>query len=73
MPAYAKDGKHDTPRGYPGTYPILPPPNAVTRELFTVEYANTGNKKLVTTLFMTFGQFLDHDLTFTPHSSCKQK
>jgi len=73
-PAYAKDGKHDTPRGFPGTSPIVPPANAVSRALFSIERGNTENaKKHLTTLFMTFGQFLDHDITLTPHAPCGKR
>lgn len=72
-PEYASDGKFDTPRGFPNTNPVLPPPNAVTQQLFDVENQNSGSTKKITTLFMTFGQFLDHDFTETPHQSCKQK
>ena len=69
-PAYADDGANDTPRGFPGTSPVLPPANAVTQQLFQVEKKNTGNDMKLTTLFMTFGQFLDHDLTETPMAKC---
>ena len=70
-PAYAKDGKQDTPRGFPKTYPILPAANAVSRALFSVD--NTGKSKHLTTMFMTFGQFLDHDITLTPKAECQKK
>jgi len=69
-PAYADDGTNDTPRGFPGTSPVLPPANAVTQQLFQVEKKNTGNDMKLTTLFMTFGQFLDHDVTETPMAKC---
>jgi len=71
-PAYADDDKHDTPRGFPGTR-VLPPVNAVSQQLFEVENENTGNSMQLTTLFMTFGQFLDHDVAETPQVPCKQK
>jgi len=68
-PAYAGDGASDTPRGFPGTSPVLPPANAVTQQLF-LEKKNTGHNMKLTTLFMTFGQFLDHDVTETPLEKC---
>jgi len=54
-------------------YRQLPPVNAVSQQLFEVENENTGNSMQLTTLFMTFGQFLDHDVAETPQVPCKQK
>ena len=74
---YANDGKHDTPRGFPNTYPVLPPPNQISQRLFQVERLTLARKAAVlqkpTTLYMTFGQFLDHDISFTPHATCPEK
>ena len=71
-PEYAQDGKQDTPRGFPGTFPLLPPPNAVTQQLFNVERSNVGSTQFVTILFMAVGQFLDHDVGISSHGSCRQ-
>ena len=64
--------KYDTPRGFPGTKPKVPPANQVAQTVFRTERKNKKGNDL-TTLFMTFGQFLDHDLTFSPHADCKTK
>ena len=70
--AQYEDGK-DTPRGFPKA-PLfkqtLPPPNSISESLFHVETTNTGNYRQLSVLFMTFGQFLDHDMVATPHASC---
>ena len=74
---YANDGKRDTPRGFPNTYPVLPPPNQISQKLFQVERLTLARKGAIvqkpTTLYMTFGQFLDHDISFTPHATCPEK
>ena len=66
-PQYA-DGK-DIPRGFPGT-PNIPSAHQVS-QAFSKEKQNTGNYKDLSVLFMTFGQFLDHDIGLSPHASCK--
>ena len=74
---YARDGLHDTPRGYPNTDPVLPPANLVTQTVFKTETSNpkiTGvNAAKLSTMFMTFGQFLDHDVAFAPHATCRER
>ena len=74
---YANDGKRDTPRGFPNTYPVLPPPNQISQRLFQVERLSLNRQFAIvqkpTTLYMTFGQFLDHDISFTPHATCQEK
>lgn len=62
----------DTPRGFPGTFPEVPPANKVSQALFNVEHTNKGNGHL-TVMFMTFGQFLDHDLALSTHPECHDK
>jgi len=56
----------DTPRGFPGTKPKVPSANEVAQGTFQVERKNKMGSDL-TTLYMTFGQFLDHDITFMSH------
>lgn len=62
----------DTPRGFPGTSPVVPPANQVSNATFRVERTNKGNGHL-TVLFMTFGQFFDHDLALATHPECHEK
>ena len=63
----------DTPRGFQGTKPFVQPANKITDELFKVEHHDkeTGDMSV---LFMTFGQFLDHDVGLAAHNGeCKLK
>ena len=75
--SYARDGLHDTPRGFRNTDPVLAPANKITQTVFKTETSNpktTGvNAAKLSTMFMTFGQFLDHDFAFAPHATCKEK
>ena len=61
----------DIPRGFPGT-PNIPTAIEVSNELFKVEHQNKGTGDL-SVLFMTFGQFLDHDITLATHPECEIK
>eukprot|EP00111_Clytia_hemisphaerica_P023396 TCONS_00068913-protein len=71
---YARDGNHDTPRGFPNTDPVLPPPNLVTQQCFLTETTSSrSSTPSPSTLFMTFGQFLDHDFALSHHADCKQR
>ncbi|XP_066927072.1 uncharacterized protein [Clytia hemisphaerica] len=72
---------YDTPRGFPcNPSPnkkfdsrSLPTSHQVSRNLFKITTENVKNQHSLSTLYMTFGQFLDHDITLTPHESCKRK
>ena len=58
------------PRGFPETKPELPTANQVSQSIFHVELENTGNDLGLAVAFMTFGQFLDHDITEVPIVPC---
>ena len=68
---YADKYKLDVPRGYPGVGRKLPVVNHISKTLFGVTKKMRGNKHHISTLFMTFGQFLDHDITDTPSQACQ--
>lgn len=72
IPASYAGGK-DTPRGFPGTRPIVPPANKVSKVAFQVEQENKGNSRKLSILLMTFGQFLDHDVALVRHAECDVK
>ena len=59
------------PRGFPQTKPVLPPANLVSQSIFNVELQNNGNDNGLAVAFMTFGQFLDHDVTEVPILPCR--
>ena len=61
-----------TPRGFPGTSPKIPTANQISQTAFNVEKKNTGNNRL-SVMFMTFGQFLDHDLTEVEMERCRPR
>ena len=67
---YVDRRKTDTPRGFPGTLPIVPPPNMVTQDIFEAKTQNQGNRDKLAVIFMTIGQFLDHDIAFGDHGEC---
>ena len=60
----------DTPRGFPETNPVIPPANKVSLAAFSALTTNGGNSQKLSTLFMTVGQFLDHDIGISPHRTC---
>ena len=60
----------DTPRGFPGTSPTIPSANKVSMVAFEALETNGGNSRKLSTLFMTAGQFLDHDVGVSLHGSC---
>ena len=63
----------DVPRGYPGFEPKLPTAHSISENLFQVKKKDSGNRKDLSTLFMTMGQFIDHDLIETPSQACKAR
>lgn len=75
-PEYYDERKVDLPRGFlsnSNNGKRTPPANEVCRGLFQIERENKGNEHTLSTMYMTFGQFLDHDLTGTPHGKCDVK
>ena len=62
-----------TPRGFPNTSPVVPTANQVSEAVFQVEATNNGNGNGLAVSFMTFGQFLDHDLTEVQMKRCQLK
>ena len=50
-----------------------PTAHQVSRNLFQITTDNVRNMRGFSTMFMTFGQFLDHDVALVPHESCKKK
>ncbi|XP_057310631.1 lactoperoxidase-like [Hydractinia symbiolongicarpus] len=70
LPAdYVDADNLDTPRGFPGTLPRVPTAHEVSRAVFSVQTENTQRSTL-STMFMAFGQFLDHDFGYTSHPPC---
>lgn len=61
----------DVPKGFPHTKPKVKPANEISEKLFEVENKGSGNKKKLSSIFMTFGQFLDHDFTLVHEEKCK--
>ena len=61
----------DTPRGFPRTKPTLPTPNEVSDVVFQPNKIQGQNTKKLAVIFMTVGQFLDHDMAFVTHGKCK--
>ena len=67
---YVDQRKVDIPRGFPKTRPDVPPPNKVSEAVFEARQHDDVKKQKLSTLFMSFGQFLDHDLAITLHGEC---
>jgi Animal haem peroxidase. len=66
---YVDRRRVDTPRGFPETTSI-PSPNTVSQAVFEAQERNQGNLIKLSTLFMTTGQFLDHDVGLSIHGPC---
>lgn len=62
----------DLPRGHHHAtdYKDLPTAHQVSTAVFKTFTGQVKNDKNMSVLFMTFGQFLDHDLSVAPHESC---
>ncbi|XP_066921652.1 eosinophil peroxidase-like [Clytia hemisphaerica] len=71
IPAKYDDGV-DLPRGHhqASDYEKLPTAHQVSHSVFKAVNSQVKNDKNVSVLFMTFGQFLDHDLSVSPHEEC---
>ena len=72
-PVYSDERKVDLPRGFlhaPFFGDRSPPANLISNVLFDVEQENKGNSQHLSSMFMTFGQFLDHDMSLTPQGHC---
>ncbi|XP_057310483.1 myeloperoxidase-like [Hydractinia symbiolongicarpus] len=71
LPAdYVDRGNLDTPRGFPGTFPIVPTAHEVSQAVFGVQFRNRQRSRGLSAMFMAFGQFLDHDIGYTTHPTC---
>lgn len=68
---YVDQRKLDTPRGFPRTLPVVPTPHEVSAAVFRVQIENKEKaSKALSAMFMSLGQFIDHDMGSTPHPSC---
>ncbi|XP_062596434.1 thyroid peroxidase-like [Saccostrea cucullata] len=66
IPPYYEDG-HSTPRGLYRIYPKpLPNPREISERLFSEQSGQTDDDDKHSLFLWSFGQFVDHDLTFTP-------
>lgn len=60
----------DTPRGFPGTKPVVSTPHEVAGAVFSAHIENVQRARGLSSMFMAFGQFVDHDVGLTLHPSC---
>jgi len=49
---------------------VVAPPNRVSQAIFTAGKINKGNDEKLAVIFMTTGQFLDHDMVSGTHGPC---